>query len=105
MLEILGKKYYIDVDEVIKICRPVYETNGSEEEKKEQLFNGAQIELNIFKFEILKACIERVLNDYEDLDEKLGEFAAEGSTSLSFKVAYNTLLKYNILIEDDDNYQ
>lgn len=59
------------------------------------------LELNIFKFEVLKTCLERTLNEYEDVDEKLGVFA-ESSTSPSFKIAFNTLLKYEILKEDDN---
>jgi hypothetical protein len=103
MLDILGKKYYINVDEIIKICRSDYGTDGFDEKKKPSSTEPL-LELNIFKFEVFKACVERILNEYEEVDEKLGAFAAEESTSISFKVAYNTLLKYNILIEDDNNY-
>jgi hypothetical protein len=60
------------------------------------------LELNVFKFECFKACVERLLNEVEEVDDKLGAFA-EKSTSISFKLAYNTLLKYKILIEDDSD--
>ncbi len=46
-------------------------------------------------------CIEKVLNDYEDVDEELGVFSAN-KTSASFKLAFNTLLKNQIIKEEDE---
>lgn len=106
MLELFGKEYYIDVDEVIKKCRPDYKEesegyNESSDIKASVGENGQTIlELNVFKFEVLKACIERVLNELSDTDPDAGMFG-ENDTSVSFKLAYNTLLKYNILIENE----
>jgi len=98
MLEILGKKYYIDINEIIEKCRVI---EGSKKTKPKINEKGdTTLELNIFKFECFKACIERLLNEYEELDETMGVFGGK-TTSVSFKIAYNTLLKYNILIEDD----
>lgn len=57
-------------------------------------------EINIFKYEILKVCLERILNEYQEVDENLGMLAEEG-LSVSFKFAFNTLIKYQILIEDE----
>lgn len=104
MLEIFGKHYFIDVDEVIKICRADYGTEGFDEKKQLRTGTDGEIllELNVFKFEIIKACVERVLTEYEEIDEKLGAFGAEESTSISFKMAYNTLIKYNIIVEEDN---
>jgi hypothetical protein len=60
------------------------------------------LELNVFKFEIFKSCIERVLYDQpEETDDDIPVFQ-EKSIAISFKVAFNTLLKYEILIEDVD---
>jgi len=42
-----------------------------------------------------------VLNEYEDTDEELVPIA-EKSLPISFKIAFNTLIKYGILIEDDE---
>ncbi len=102
MLNILGKRYYINVDEIIKICRADYGTEDFNENKKSAKGENGEtlLELNVFKFEVFKACIERILYEDEEIDEKLGVFAAEDFTSVSFKIAFNTLLKYNILIED-----
>ena len=106
MLEIFGKEYYIDVDEIIRKCRPDNkeeneEYNESSDIKASIGQNGETIlELNVFKFEVLKACVERTLNELAEPDSDLGVFG-QNDTSVSFKIAFNTLLKYNILIEDD----
>jgi hypothetical protein len=46
-------------------------------------------------------CLERVLNEFQEIDEEMGPFA-QNEVSLSFKIAFNTLIKYEILIEDDE---
>ncbi len=46
-------------------------------------------------------CLERVLNDYEDVDEEMGVFGGN-NVSVSLKIAFNTLIKNGILIEDDE---
>jgi hypothetical protein len=46
-------------------------------------------------------CLDRVLGEIDEVDEELGKFAQEG-TSVSFKIAFNTLIKNQILIEDED---
>jgi hypothetical protein len=109
MLEIFGTNYYIDVDAVIETCRPVY-INTPSPEKVELVDETGEIpdadvpsgagELNIFKFEVFKSCIERVLGEYEEVDDNLGTFVAPKSPS--FKIAFNTLLKYEILKENDE---
>jgi hypothetical protein len=59
------------------------------------------MEINIFKYEILKMCIDRVLNEFDESDEEMGPFAQK-DTAISFRLAFNTLIKNNILIEDDE---
>jgi len=92
------------VDEVIKICRADYGTEESKKKKSLKTDNedDTPLELNVFKFEIIKSCIERLLSEYEQVDEKLGAFAATEATNISFKMAYNTLIKYKIIVEDDN---
>jgi hypothetical protein len=47
-------------------------------------------------------CLDRVLNEYEEPgDEKIGLFG-QNELSLSFKIAFNTLIKYQILLEEDE---
>ncbi len=96
MLELYGKEYYIDIDSVTERCQiteTIEEENGDTYEDRGSL--------NIFKYELLKMCIEKVLNDYEDVDEELGVFSAN-KTSASFKLAFNTLLKNQIIKEEDE---
>jgi len=46
-------------------------------------------------------CFERVLTEFDSPDEKLGVLGSE-EMPLSFKIAFNTLLKNEILLEDDE---
>jgi hypothetical protein len=46
-------------------------------------------------------CLERVLNEFDEVDEEMGVFAQK-ETPVSFRIAFNTLLKNNILIEDEN---
>ena len=97
----MGKHYYIDVDNAIEQCRPVYPPKKGRPKKTEE--TEITLELNVFKFEIFKSCIERVLlYEYtDDKDDDIAIFQEEKSSS-SFAVAFNTLLKYEILIEEID---
>jgi hypothetical protein len=93
MVEIFGKSYYIDLDGVTEKCRT---GKNIKDEDGEDV-----TEVNIFKYEIIKMCLDRVLADFQDVDEELGAFA-ENTTTTSFKIAFNTLIKNQILIEDDE---
>jgi hypothetical protein len=46
-------------------------------------------------------CLDRILSEFTDTDEELGAFA-QNNTTVSFKIAFNTLIKNQILIEDDE---
>jgi hypothetical protein len=94
MVEVFGKLYYIDLDSISEVCR-TGKTIKDEEDDSETL------EINIFKYEVIKMCIERVLNEFEDSDEEMGLFAQK-ETTVSFRIAFNTLLKNNILIEENE---
>jgi hypothetical protein len=91
MVEILGKYYYVDIDSITEKCK----TNETVIDE-----DGTQAtEINIFKYEIIKMCLERILSEYQEIDEQMGAFATN-EMSLSFKLAFNTLLKNEILIEE-----
>ena len=49
----------------------------------------------------MKMCLGTILSEAEEIDEELGAFSQKG-TSIAFKLAFNTLLKNNILKEEDD---
>ncbi len=92
MVEVFGKNYYIDLDCIVKSCQiPV--SNGTD--------TGDTIEINVFKYEMIKMCLDRVLSEFRETDEEMGEFGLNDN-SASFKIAFNTLIKYDILIEDDE---
>ena len=96
MFEALGRKYYIDVDKIIEKCRPDYGLEKEDDDNKEQ-----QFEINAFKFECYKSCLERVLTEYQgEDDEDVAQFTNK-STNPSFAIAFNTLEKNEILTEDD----
>lgn len=93
MVEIFGKSYYIDVDVITERCRTgkvIKDEDGAVSQ-----------EINIFKYEILKLCLERVINEFQDVDDDMGPFA-EKDTTISFRIGFNTLIKNEILIEDDE---
>ena len=93
MVEIFGKSYYIDLDGITEKCRT---GNNIKDEDGEDV-----TEVNIFKYEVIKMCLDRILSEFTDPDEELGAFA-QNNTTVSFKIAINTLIKNQILIEDDE---
>jgi hypothetical protein len=93
MVEIFGKTYYIDLDGITDKCR----TGNSIKDDDE----SETLEINIFKYEIIKMCLERVLSEYDETEDELGVFSQQ-KAGIAFKIAFNTLIKYEILIEEDE---
>jgi hypothetical protein len=93
MVEIFGKNYYLDIDGITRKCQTGHTIKDEDGEET--------LEVNIFKYEVIKMCIDRVLNEFQEVDEALGAFGGN-DTTVSFKIAYNTLIKNEILIEDDE---
>ena len=97
MLEFMGKPDYLDVDKIIQKCRPAPGETGQNDDAEGEKFN----ELNVFKFECYKACLDRVLSEYQiEEDDAMAAFTTK-TTNVSFGIAFNTLLKNEILREDD----
>jgi hypothetical protein len=96
MVEIYGKHYYIDLDAVTDRCRIEGIKKYDDEEEEGDESAGS---LNIFKYEIVKMCLERVLGEYDEQDNDSDIFGVK-KASQSFKIAFNTLIKYEILIEE-----
>ena len=92
MLELFGKQFYIDLETITERCKT---GNTIKDEDGEDT-----LEVNIFKYEVVKMCLGTILSEAEEVDEELGAFSQKG-TSIAFKIAFNTLLKNNILIEED----
>jgi hypothetical protein len=93
MVEIFGKSYYIDLDGITEKCK----TGNTIKDEDE----NETLEVNIFKYEVIKMCLDRLLNDDEPIDEDMGVFG-QNNTTISFKIAFNTLIKNEILKEDDE---
>lgn len=94
MVNIFGKAYYIDLDGITEKCR--IETNLEKDSENEE------IAINLFKYELIKLCIERILSEDVEIDESLGVFGSSTNIPISFKLAFNTLIKYEILLEYDE---
>jgi hypothetical protein len=94
MVELFGKNYYIDIDGITEKCRTGYTVKEDDDDDASEA-----TEINIFKYEIIKMCLERILGEVDEVDEEMGVFA-KNNTTTSFKIAFNTLIKYKILIEE-----
>ena len=91
MVNLFGKEYYIDFDKITEKC---------EIKKSEETEGG--LEINVFKYELIKMCIERIFSDgYENEDDEMSKFNPT-AYSLSFKIALYTLIKNEIISEYDD---
>lgn len=101
MVEIFGKNYYIDVENIVEKCTTYVPVKIDKDDEEKEDIENATIEVNIFKYEIIKMCLDRILNDFEDVDNEMGIFG-QSNVNISFKIAFNTLIKYNILIEEDE---
>ena len=88
MINIFGKNYYIDMNTLesfIQIDKPVTVTGDTET-------------FSVIKFEMMKTFIEVILTEREEIDDNLGTYSTK-NLSIPFKIAFNTLLVYNILKE------
>ena len=54
-------------------------------------------QIDAIKYEMVKGMLDIVLHEQETVDEKLGTQNALDEYSLSFKIAFNTLLYYEII--------
>ena len=64
---------------------------------KENIVDDA-LHVDVAKYEMLRDMIAIVLQTADDIDEKLGMMSLN-SLPVSFKLAYNTLIHYDILKE------
>jgi hypothetical protein len=96
MINIFGREYYINLENIDKICK----VDCPPTDVAENVDPNIEY-IKIFLYEIIKLCIERILNDNEINDEDLGSLSQK-DTTISFRLAFNTLLKYDILIDNYD---
>jgi ribosomal protein L16 Arg81 hydroxylase len=115
MLDFGGSVYYFNVDkftEIIKMDHP----NGNEivesvvKEIKDEKGKTITSEVVTTKrerdmyiqqtmYELLREMIDIVLNETDEMDEELGSERALDKMSISYKIAFNTLIHYGILVE------
>ena len=88
MLKIFNEHYFIDIDEIDKFIQI----------KTSEPFTGETGEnhISIVKYETVKLMLEIIMDEQEDVDDKLG---TKGTNNLSipFKLAFNTLLSKQLL--------
>ena len=88
MQKLLGEHYFIDLDKVEEYL------DISENEPDSVSSGSSETKINIIKFEMVKMLLETVLAEQEFPDEKLG---MKSSTSIPFKLAFNSLLNKNLI--------
>lgn len=86
MLEILGEMYYIDLKKV----GDAVDLKSSEES------DNTDLTVNVVSFEVIKMMLEIIMTERDEIDETLGIRSAE-KLSIPFKLAFNTLLRHEIL--------
>lgn len=106
--EILGNSYYLDIDELASFIRLDEEGDGDlplalpDEEPTEETIEYGGPMVDMTKWEMVKTMIELVLGEQtSQYDEKMGMQGLANEVSLAFKLAFNTLLKYNIIKDAD----
>jgi transcription termination factor NusB len=87
MISVLGEMYYIDLEEVSNTVN--MEDASISGDTQEQT-------INLVSFEVVKMMLEIIMTEREDLDENLGSHSIN-KLSIPFKLAFNTLLKHNII--------
>ena len=105
LLEIGGKELYIDVERLSEIVRIEpnvrIEKNMETEEDSENdgdLVDESVVQIDVTKYELYREMIGTLLSYNEEIDNRMGKVALN-STSVPFKLAYNTLLMKSIIKE------
>jgi hypothetical protein len=83
MLKVLGENYYLDLDKIDSYVQIEDKVSSSGETE------GTAI--SIIKYETIKLMLEVIMDESEEIDEKLG-IKGIGQLSIPFKLAFNTLL-------------
>ena len=80
------ENHYIDLNQLINVCSTINKDNT--------------LEINVFKYETIRTCIERVLSEFEEVNDS-GDlsFLKKKELSTSFLIAFNTL-KHNDIIKE-----
>lgn len=118
MIEFGGVLYYIDLDAFESAISSqkaseedaVFSTetitkkdgNGDVQYVKKVVTSGPKVkEVDITKFEIIRNLLDVILDYDDESDTSLGADRALEKTSLSYKLAFNTLFEYGIIKEKE----
>lgn len=119
MIEFGGIIYTIDLDaysEAIKLKELPSGSDGGAHRQKQTItkddievktiltetFEKETVNVDSTKYEIVRMLLEIVMDGDEDSDDTLGADRAIAKLGLSFLIAFNTLIKYGILVEHDE---
>ena len=105
LLEIGGKELYLDIDRLSEIVRieqeplPLTVNEGQGDvEIEEPLPDTGSLHIDVTKYEMYREMIGALMMYNEEVDNKMGKVALN-STTIPFKIAFNTLLMKGILKE------
>ena len=101
LLEICGKELFFDIDKLSDICK-IESVETDEEQPKDSeklpIMENIGIQIDVTKYEMYREMIGSLLMYNEQIDNKMG-MVGLNSTTVPFKLAYNTLLMKGILKE------
>lgn len=102
-LDFGGEYIYIDFDEitnVIKLIPPeeldISVDGKTDNENGERPTQFGNITIDVIKWEMIIKMVDTILDDLSENDPTIGRKNID-KLPVSFKIAYNTLLKYNII--------
>lgn len=98
MVEIFGKYYYIDLDKVTEASELIIEPIEPKEGEEDTMRHDQTI--NVFKYDIIKQCLDTILTEGGGGDDMMGLLASD--ISIPFKFAFNTLINYGILAKHEN---
>lgn len=96
MVEIFGEYYYVDIDKITEVCELTVNSVENENESSPQVDQT----INVFKYDAIKLCMDTVFTENTSDDNGLGLLNSE--LSIPFGFAFNTLIKYGILVKSDE---
>jgi hypothetical protein len=85
MLKVLGEEYFVDFQKIEEIITIKQETTGDTEQN-----------ISIVKFELIKTMLDVLFTESTELDDKM-LMKGSNDVTIPFKIAFNTLIRYNIL--------
>ena len=101
LLEICGKVLFFDIDKLQDICK-IEDIEEDDEDPKDveklPLMENMGMQIDVTKYEMYREMMGTLLMYQEQIDNKMG-MVGLNSTTVPFKLAYNTLLMKGILKE------